>query len=95
MLCYGFFLAGKEFIIFPEGKGTVLAVTEKSFFALIYGSAAAGAGADSLTPVSFCIREQAGKAFLRGGMFFYQCPAHIRNLPHKGFCSQLAAFHLL
>ena len=27
-------------------------------------------------------------------MLLYQRPAHIRNLPHKGFCGQLAAFQI-
>ena len=93
--CYGFLLSGKEFIVFPQRKGTVPVITKESFFAFIYGSAAAGAGADSLTSVSFCIREQTGKTFLRGGMFLYQRPAQIRNLFHKGLCGQLAAFYLL
>ena len=44
---------------------------------LIHSAAAAGTGADSLAPGSFCVREQAGKPFLRCGMFFDKPPVHI------------------
>ncbi len=48
-LCYGFFLAGKEFIVFPQRKGTVPVITKESLFALIYRGAAAGQ-----TPTASC-----------------------------------------